>query len=127
MTMAESILINPNSYENLNLILDELKKELIDSKKKKWVSVGADGPPYCLMRRIIKEKNLDCFALVSGLGHLNMNQLKTYFAIGKHICFDVLGQDILNFKTSKAVDFFFACKDTHKTWQAFEIFLQTVI
>ena len=60
-------------------------------------SIGSDGPPYTLMRRLIKEHDFDWVALTSGLGHLNMNQLKTFFAVARHVCFNVLGQEVLNF------------------------------
>ena len=85
--------------------------------------MGADGLPYTLMRRIIEEKGYDWVALTSGLGHLNMNQLKTFFNVASSVCFDVC----LNFKTLKALSFFLSCKDTHKSWQAFEIFLHGTI
>ena len=51
--------------------------------KRQCVFVGADGPPYTLMRRLQKlsPKEFDWLAIVSGKGHLNMNQLKTLFKI----------------------------------------------
>ena len=54
-------------------------KILIENGKKKWISLGADGPLYTLMRRLIEEYGYDWVVLTSGLGHLNMNQLKTSF------------------------------------------------
>ena len=75
------------------------------------------------IRKFVEENGYDWAALTSGLGHLNMNQLKTFFAVAEHICFDTLGKDVLNFKTPKAFDYFISCKDTHKSWESFEIFL----
>ena len=42
--------------------------------------------------------------------------------LGK-ICFNVLGNDALNFKSPTAYKYFTEAKDNHKFWQAFEIFL----
>ena len=123
ITMGDIVALNPNSYENLEAILSDLHGKLISNGKKEWISVGSDGPPYTLMRRLIKSKGLDWVTLTSGLGHLNMNQLKTFFAVARYVCFDVLGQDVLNFKTTKAWEYFIACKDNHKSWQSFEVFL----
>ena len=39
------------------------------------------------------------------------------------ICFNVLGSDVLNFKSPTAYKYFTEAKDNHKSWQAFEIFL----
>ena len=107
-------------------ILDQLKPMLIDeSKGRKWVFIGADGPPYTLMRRIIDEERdrYDWVVLVSGKGHLNMNQLKTFLKILDHVCGDVLGE-VLKFNTPKSYRYFFDCKDYHKAWQGLEIFLR---
>jgi len=39
------------------------------------------------------------------------------------ICFKPLGYDVLNFKTPKAYEYLVNCKDNHKAWQAFQIFI----
>ena len=39
------------------------------------------------------------------------------------ICFSVLGNDVLNFKSPTAYKYFTEAKDNHKSWQAFKIFL----
>ena len=41
--MAESILLNPNSYKNVEKILREIKKFTINDDRK-WVFSGCDGP-----------------------------------------------------------------------------------
>ena len=124
--LSEPIMCNPNSKENMKTILDQLKPMLIDeSKGRKWVFIGADGPPYTLMRRIIDEERekYDWVVLVSGKGHLNMNQVKTLFRILDYVCGDVLGEEVLKFNTPKSYRYFFDCKDNHKAWQGLEIFL----
>ncbi|XP_057303732.1 uncharacterized protein LOC130641092 [Hydractinia symbiolongicarpus] len=65
----------------------------------------------------------DWITLLPGLGHLNMNQVKGYFKVLDNICLEPLGRDILNFKSPKAYSFFKDCKDNHKAWEAFEVFL----
>ena len=85
----------------------------------------ADGPPYCLMRRIINNDPMkyDWVAPVSGKGHLEMNMLKTLFKVGDKVLFDLLGKDVLQFDTNKSYNYFIDCKDNHKAYQALEIFL----
>ena len=82
-------------------------------------------PPYTLMRRLIvdNQKNYKWLGIVSGLGHLNMNQIKTFFKVTDNVVLDVLGQDVLKFDTAKLYKYFVDCKDNHKAWQSFEIFL----
>ena len=119
-------MFNPNSKENLKAILQHLKTILIDNGDgRQWVFVGADGPPYTILRRIVMEEPAvyDWVILVSGKGHLNMNQLKTFFKVLDHVCGDILGNDVLQFNTPKSYKYFIDCKDNHKAWQAFEIFL----
>ena len=43
--MAEPIFLNPNSYDNIKLILDQLKVTLDIGGEKGWYYVGCDAPP----------------------------------------------------------------------------------
>ena len=45
---------------------------------REWLFVGADGRPYCLMRRLVEKKpfDYDWVSFISGGGHLNMNLFK---------------------------------------------------
>ena len=125
-SVNEPAMFNPNSKDSLKKILQHLKTILIDNGDgRKWVFVGSDGPPYTILRRIIEEEPAvyNWVVLVSGKGHLNMNQLKTFFKVLDHVCGDVLGNDVLQFNTPKSYKYFIDCKDNHKAWQAFEIFL----
>ena len=103
VTLNEPIMVNPNSLKNLRIILDTLKPILIGSERK-WVFIGADGPPYTLLRRIIKEEpeKYDWVVIVSGRGHLGMNQVKTFFKVIDKVFGEVLGKDVLNFTSPKA-------------------------
>ena len=130
LKMAEPVLVNPNSYESIEEILDQFKTSLIDNNcERKWIFVGADGPPYCLMRRTIQNnpEKYDWVSIVSGKGHLNMNQLKTFFNVLDKIMLEPLGKMVLNFETQQAYNYFRQCKDNHKAWQAFEVFLHGTI
>ena len=53
--MGEPTLGNPNSFKNLEAILDELHENMIENSEREWLFVGTDGPPYCLMRRLLKQ------------------------------------------------------------------------
>ena len=112
---------NPNSRESLIYILDTLKRSLIDENKK-W---GADGSPDALMRQIIsaEPEKYDWVMLVSGKGHLGMNQVKAFFKVIDKIFGEVLGKKVLNFTSDKSYAYFVNCKDTHKAWESLEVFL----
>ena len=47
ISMGEPILVNPNSFKNLETILDQLHENIIENSEREWLFVGADGPPYC--------------------------------------------------------------------------------
>ena len=123
--MAEPVLLNPNSYANMKVILSEVKKFADVGVNREWVFIGCDGPPYCLSERICEsdQQQFDFVSMVPGLGHLHMNQLKTLFKILDDIILELLGKDVLNFVSPKAYSFFVDAKDTHKSWQALKTFL----
>ena len=78
MIVGEPILLNPNSYNNVEIIIDQLKSNLNIPTYHEWTYVGCDGPRFCLASRICEadKEKYDWISLVPGLGHLNMNQLK---------------------------------------------------
>ena len=57
---------------------------------------GADGPPYCLIRHLLKQNPCpyDWVSLVSGGGHLNINLIKTRFKVLEKIILKPLGKEI---------------------------------
>ena len=59
----------------------------------------------------------------NGLGHLYMNQIKTFFSVCKSIFLKELARDVLHFQTPNALNHFFRCSDTHKSYQTLEILL----
>lgn len=124
--MAESILKNPNSYQNVKVILNEIKKVACsESSSREWTFLGCDGPPYCLSERLAEEEPemLDFAHFIPGLGHLHMNMMKTLFKILDAVILDPLGREVLNFESPKAKKFFVDAKDTHKSWQTVQILL----
>ena len=125
--MGEPVLVNPNSFKNLETIMEQLHENAIKNSEREWLFVGADGPPYCLMRRLLEKKpsDYDWVSLVSVGGHLNMNLLKTFFKITEKIILEPLGKEILKYDIS--FDYLINCKDNHKAWQAFDIFLNGTI
>ena len=79
--------------------------------------IGCDGPSFRISSRIIESSNEHSWALpVPGLGHLHMNQLKTFFKVCDNILFDVLGKEALKFVTPKAYAYFLNAKDAHKSF-----------
>ena len=126
---GEPILLNPNCYQNIDSILQSFKYILQIGEEREWALLGCDSPPYCLSSRIIERNSFkhDWVSIISGLGHLNMNQLKTFFKIVNEICLEPLGKKVLHFQSPKAYKYFVDCKDNHKAWQSFEILLHVVI
>ena len=109
ITMSEPVLVNPNSYKNLEIVLEKVKNMAIDNCDIEWMFIGADGPPYCIMSRLISRdpEKYDWVSIVEGLGHLNMNQIKTFFSICNVIFLESLAKDLLNFSNIKAYDYFY--------------------
>ena len=70
LKLGEPILLNPNSYSNIEHILDELKVNLGITTVRQWSFVGADGPPYCLASRIVESnrEKYDWVSMVPGTG-----------------------------------------------------------
>lgn len=127
--MGEPVLLNPNSYENIDRILQSLKENLNIGSERHWTFIGCDGPPYSLASRLIERypKICDRACMLSGLGHLGMNEVKTFFKILDKILLEPLGKKVLHFESQKAYSYFIECKDTHKSWQSFENVLHGTI
>ena len=99
--MFEPVLLNPNSYKNIKVILNEIKENSNIGKDREWVFIGCDGPPYCLSERIAEAdpSSYDFASFVPGQGHMHMNQLKTIFKVLDDILLEPLGRDVLNFQS----------------------------
>ena len=54
--MVDSILLNPNSYKNVEEILMEFKKTARIGEDRRWVFLGCDGPPYCWLNESLTTK-----------------------------------------------------------------------
>ena len=123
--MAEPIFLNPHSYNNIKLILDQLKVMLDIGGKREWPFVGCDSPLYVKASRLIESDvgKYDWVAMSSSLGHLYMNQQKMLLNIACNILLELLAKDNLNFESPNALDYFFKCADTHKTNQSLQTFL----
>ena len=129
---AESIMLNPNSLENVEAIITEIKKNAKvrddrgeEKEGRSWLFIGADGQPASYMRRI-KQREPEKYKwllILSGKGHLKMNMVKGLFKFSDQIFLKFLAQDVLKFDTVKSYDYFIKCKDTHKSYQAIEIML----
>ena len=125
ISMAEPIFQNPNSYENITSIIDTLKISLQIGVKRAWSFIGCGRPPYVITSRLIDEDKSKYYwvAMSYGLGHLYMNQMKTFFSITRNIIMELLAKGVLYFKSPTAIQHFFKCSDTHKTSIFRDIFL----
>ena len=81
--------------------------------------------PYVLTARTIDKdpEKYDWCSLVSGMGHLHMNQQKTLFKVLDDILLEPLGKDVLKFKSPNAYQFFISAGDTHKSFQTIQVLL----
>ena len=125
MKVGEPLMHNPNSYETVRKVLSEMAGSHGIGAERSWAFLGCDGPPYVLASRIIEENETEFgwAAMLPGLGHLHMNQLKTLFKVVDQIFLEPLGKEVLNFTTPKAYQYFRDAKDTHKSFQSLEIML----
>ena len=123
--MAEPIFVNPNSYSNITVIMDKLKEALLIGNERQWSFIGWDGLPYVIANRLIDSDPVkyQWVAMSYGLGHLYMNQIKTFFSVCKSIFLEELARDVLHFQMPNALNHFFRCSDTHKSYQALEVLL----
>ena len=97
--MAEPVLLNPNSFQNLETILDSSKRFANIPHQRKWVFLG---PPYIIASKLMERnpERYECLAIVPGLG-----QQKTIFKILDGIIFEPLFKEVLNFEIPKAYSF----------------------
>ena len=51
--MAEPIFVNPNSYDNITVIMNKLKEALSIGNERQWSFIGCDSPPYVIANRLI--------------------------------------------------------------------------
>ena len=75
---------------------------------------------------VLLKKNLEKFdwlTLVSGIGHLHMNQMKKFFKVCDQVFMEPLGKEVFKFESNKAYDYFINAKDTHKSFQAITVLL----
>ena len=125
ISVGKPAMKNPNTYDSIKAIIEEYKDINSIGVEREWVALGCDGPPYCIGSRII-EKNpekFDWLTLVSGMGHLHMNQMKTFFKVCDQVFMEPLGKEVLKFESKKAYDYFINAKDTHKSFQAITVLL----
>ena len=79
-------------------------------------------PPFVyvvIASRLIDEEKSN--AMSNGLGHMYMNQMKTFFNITRDIIMEPLAKDVLH-SSPTAIERFFKCSDTRKIYQSLEIF-----
>lgn len=70
-----------------------------------------------------KLEKFDWLTLVSGMGHLHMNQMKIFFKGCDQVFMEPLGKEVLKFESKKAYDYFINAKDTHKSFHAITVLL----
>ena len=116
-------MVNPNSFINVEYILDQYKKSHGISEAREGVALGCDGPPYRMASKLVEAnpEKYDWLCLVLGLGHLHMNQLKTLFKVLDYIILEPFGKEALHFSLPKVYQYFVDTKDAHKAYQILEI------
>ena len=86
-------------------------------KDREWVILGCDGPQFRMANIITQKKpqRYDWVYLVPGLGHYDMNRLKTILKIMDKIMLEPLGKEVLNFKSPMTYQFLVNAKDTYNS------------
>ena len=114
---APPIFLNPCSYRAVNDVMQTIHTENCKGGRK-WSGIGCDGLPYILGARLIeKDAGLQNILLQPGLGHYEINMVKSCFKL----LWDVILQDtakMLGFKSARALA---ACERASDHHKAFEI------
>ena len=80
-------MLSPNSYDNITVIMCKLKEALSIGNERQWSFIGCNGSPYVITNCLIDSDPVkyQWVAMCNGLGHLCMNQIKTFFSVCKSI------------------------------------------
>ena len=92
--IREPVMVNSNSFINVEYILDQYKKLYRISEAQEWVALSCYGPPNRMASKLVEAnpKKYDWHCLVPELGHLHMNQWKTLFKVLYYIMLETLGK-----------------------------------
>ena len=102
--IVEPVMVNPNSFVNVQHIFDEHKNLNRIISTHTWVVLGHDGPPYLIASKLVEANagKYDWLCLVPGLRHLHMNQLKIFLKVQDYLMLESLGKDALHSSLPKA-------------------------
>ena len=87
---------NSNNYDSIKAIFEEYKDIHSIGVEREWVASDCDGHAYCIGSRIIEKKpeRFDWLTLVSAMGHLHMNQMKTLFKVCDQVFMEPLEKEV---------------------------------
>ena len=126
ISMGEPALVNPNSFKNIETILEQLHENAF---KKFWERIAvswSSRTAILLDEKVARKETIWLWLGFIGFWSWSfkyVNLLKTFFKIPEKIILEPLGKEILRYNTQKSFDYFINFKDNHKTWQAFDVFL----
>ena len=126
VTMAEPLMINPNSYANVTEVLKTIQSNAPTNKC--WSAVGSDGVPYVLGQKLRDDpKNkLSNLLLLPGPGHFEINTIKVLFRLLWPVGMEKLAS-LTGFRTAKALQYALKASDHHKSWELLSIFFKATI
>ena len=84
MTLIDPVFVNPASKAAVRVVLNEIAKDAgitsSEQGKRRWVFVVCDGSPMTILWRLIIEEpeNFSWVVPITGLGHEEMNMVKTF-------------------------------------------------
>ena len=73
MSILDPLPINPNSIDNVCMVLDHIQRI---SGERKWIAVTCDGVPYNYAQKL--KKDFPGIILIPGPLHEEMNMLKSF-------------------------------------------------
>ena len=117
---GEPLFLNPCSYRAVEDVLSDIHSRNC-SGQRRWSVIGCDGLPYILGTRLIdNDVNLQNILLMPGLGHFEINMVRSSFKL----LWTVILQDaadMLGFRSDKAKASCRKAIDHHKSFQILEI------
>ncbi len=118
--MAEPVILNPNSYANVDTVLRHVKMQITGNRH--WTIVGSDGNPYVLGQRLRDEKDdLKHLLLMPGPDHFELNMVKALFKLLWPVGLKALGK-LVGYKTEKALEYCHKAGGHHKAWTCYSYF-----
>ena len=118
VVMGEPLMLNPNSYANVETVMREVRSSATNDKH--WVTIGCDGNPYMMAQHLRdRDDDLKDMLVLPGPGHLEMNMVRAIVKILWPLGLKELAGELCGAKSAESI---LNCKDHHKSWNMIVIY-----